>query len=677
VAVLEDGTARVLDIRTGQAVERTLEETLPDSDAPQAIIISAQFDPGGSRILTTAFTINADGQTSGVARLWDAGTGLLRPMNISHARSINTAGFSPDGSLVVTASDDSTARVWDTTTGLPLGAPLQHARPVAWAGFSPDGRRVLTASDDGTAQLWDARSGAGIGAGLWHEGPVTSAAFDADGSAIVTASGHRARTWDARTGVVVETRLRSEEGGAVTLAALSADGAYAATVEGLGSMASRAGLGQGSEQQHGVRVWDSATGQPIGGPLIHAAVVHSITFSPAGPTRLITAAADGTARIWDARTAAPVGNTLRHRGSVRGAAFNGDGTRVITASADGTARIWEASRDQPLTEFNHCDGGPCAQVNAAMFSPDDTQVVTGASDGNARLWNARSGELIATLPLRCEAMRTTEDPASAVTSVSFSPDGTRILTSSNHESLLWDVQTLRAISPCLIHEGALSPPLFGRDEPRNSFQIVTTSTIDPARVWDIQPEPVVRWELPRDSGVRAAAFSGDGRLVTGSGDGTTRIWNVRTGKEAGLTLYRDVQPAWTAFSGNGSRIVTLATDGVARIWDVPAGSPGDAPALARLAEIVAGHAFDDGAGVNSLERSRALAELRSRSSRQPPGESFTDTLAHWLFADPATRTISPVSRITVPEYVARLRREGESGEREAMRLFPWLPPGRR
>jgi hypothetical protein len=110
---------------------------------------------------------------------------------------------------------------------------------------------------------------------------------------------------------------------------------------------------------------------------------------------------------------------------------------------------------------------------------------------------------------------------------------------------------------------------------------------------------------------------------------------------------------------------------------VPAGSPGDAPALARLAEIVAGHAFDDGAGVNSLERSRALAELRSRSSRQPPGESFTDTLAHWLFADPATRTISPVSRITVPEYVARLRREGESGEREAMRLFPWLPPGRR
>jgi hypothetical protein len=219
-------------------------------------------------------------------------------------------------------------------------------------------------------------------------------------------------------------------------------------------------------------------------------------------------------------------------------------------------------------------------------------------------------------------------------------------------------------------------PVFGSDTRRDVPQIVTMSTVDGARLWDVRRELVVRWDLPREIAVLSAAFSGDGRLVTGSRDGASRTWNVRTGKDAGLTLYRETEPVWTAFSRDGSRLLTRLADGAIRIWDLPAGSPADAPDLADLAETVTGHALDT-AGIRHLERSGALAELRNRAARQPPGESFADTLAHWLFADPATRTISPVSRITVPEYVARLRREGESGEREAMRLFPWLSPARR
>jgi WD40 repeat protein len=186
----------------------------------------------------------------------------------------------------------------------------------------------------------------------------------------------------------------------------------------------------------------------------------------------------------------------------------------------------------------------------------------------------------------------------------------------------------------------------------------------------------VRWDVPREIAVLATAFSGDGRLVTGSDDGASRTWNLRTGKDAGLTVHHDADPTWTAFGSNGSRIVTVATDGVARVWDVPMGGREDALKLAELAEAIGGHALDP-AGGQDLRLRGGLAELRNRSARQPAGESFADALAHWLFADPATRTISPVSRITVPEYVARLRREGESGEREATRLFPWLSSGRR
>src|SRR5258706_6418962 len=59
-----------------------------------------------------------------------------------HPKRIRTAAISPDGTRVVTASEDNTARVWNARTGQPISNPMRHADMVLFAGFSPDGRRV-------------------------------------------------------------------------------------------------------------------------------------------------------------------------------------------------------------------------------------------------------------------------------------------------------------------------------------------------------------------------------------------------------------------------------------------------------------------------------------------------------------------------------------------------------
>src|SRR5262249_55785838 len=69
-----------------------------------------------------------------------------------HRGALHRAAFSPDGSAVVTASDDGTARLWNAATCRPIGQPLRHASFVWWAEFSRDGRRVATACADGTAR---------------------------------------------------------------------------------------------------------------------------------------------------------------------------------------------------------------------------------------------------------------------------------------------------------------------------------------------------------------------------------------------------------------------------------------------------------------------------------------------------------------------------------------------
>ncbi|WP_228116604.1 WD40 repeat domain-containing protein [Limnospira indica] len=56
-----------------------------------------------------------------------------------------SATFSPDGSQIVTASQDGTARLWDTQGNL-IAVFQGHQDWVYSASFSPDGKHILTAS---------------------------------------------------------------------------------------------------------------------------------------------------------------------------------------------------------------------------------------------------------------------------------------------------------------------------------------------------------------------------------------------------------------------------------------------------------------------------------------------------------------------------------------------------
>jgi WD40 repeat protein len=54
---------------------------------------------------------------------------------------VMSAAFSPDGTRIVTASDDKTARIRDAGTAKEIAVLRGHDDPLVSAAFSPDGSR--------------------------------------------------------------------------------------------------------------------------------------------------------------------------------------------------------------------------------------------------------------------------------------------------------------------------------------------------------------------------------------------------------------------------------------------------------------------------------------------------------------------------------------------------------
>jgi WD40 repeat protein/serine/threonine protein kinase len=494
-------------------------------------VYAAAFSPDGTRIVTAS--------EDRTARIWDAHTGAQIAVLSGHGDTVDSAAYSPEGTRIITASFDRTARIWDARTGAQIAVLSGHRDRVYSAAYSPDGMRIVTASWDRTARIWDARTGAQIATLSGHTDRVISAAYSPDGVHVVTASWDRtARIWDARSGAPLV--VLSGEGNRVITAAYSPDGTRIVT---------------GSEDKT-VRIWNARTGAQLTVLAGHGRAVEAAAYSPDG-TRIVTASDDGTARIWDALTGQQLAVLSGHSSRVYYASYSPDGARVVTASFDKTARIWDAhTRAQLAVLSGHGD-----RVYSAAYSPDGNRIATASWDKTTRIWDARSQALLTMLSGHTDR----------VTSATYSPDGSRIVTSSYDKTArIWDAKTGAQLTVLAGHEDTVCSAAYSPDGTR----VITASWDKTARIWDAKTGAQLAVLAGHGDAVCSVAYSPDGsRIITASWDRTARVWDARTQAQLAVLADHADRVVSAAYSPDATHIVTASDDKTARIWDARSGAP--------------------------------------------------------------------------------------------------------
>lgn len=241
-----------------------------------------------------------------------------------------------------------------------------------------------------------------------------------------------------------------------------------------------------------------------------------------------------------------------HSDRVDVATFDPSGQRVLTGSTDRTARIWDARSGRLLLTL----GGHRGMITSVAFSSDGMRALT-TSGPTARMWDARSGQLLHELGGDGKGHQ------EIVETGSFSVDGMRVLTAGHdHTARLWDVHSGKLMQTLSGHADRVTVAAFSRD----GRHILTASWDKTARLWDSETGNLERVLEGHTGRLNVAAFAADGQHVaTGGWDGTVRLWDLRTFEPAVLDLGTPVHAL--VFSPDSRWLATTGTDGVLMLWD--------------------------------------------------------------------------------------------------------------
>jgi WD40 repeat protein len=154
-----------------------------------------------------------------------------------------------------------------------------------------------------------------------------------------------------------------------------------------------------------------------------------------------------------------------------------------------------------------------------------------------------------------------------IRTATYSPDGTRILTRTSHETRLWNAS-----------DGPLVGVLYqGKEFVRGAYWspdsrvVVTVGDDHMVRLWDGRSGAALKAFQGYERISSNASFSTDRRWLAMDAGRVVKVWQTETGMLVSTSAEHRLGVTGLAFSPGGKYIASVSVGGTARLWDPASG----------------------------------------------------------------------------------------------------------
>ena len=298
----------------------------------------------------------------------------------------------------------------------------------------------------------------------------------------------------------------------------------------------------------------------------HSNAVTSVAFSPDGAT-LASGSEDKTIEMWKLETGRRWYTLTGHSDWVTCVAFSPDGATLASGGRDKMIHIWDLNKGK----WWYALAGHSDRVAAVAFSPNGQVLASGSRDKSVLLWNLNKGRRMLALIGHAEG----------VEAVAFSADGEFLVSGSRDKTLrLWDWQTGRSICTLAEHGDWVRSTVFAGNFPHPNHTrgglgkgliLVSGSRDGTAKLWRVDTQEgrgsLLRSFRDNSGDVLCVALSPDGRvLASGSRDGTVYLWDAQAGGLLEILSGHGGEVLSVAFSADGGSLASGGGDRTVKIW---------------------------------------------------------------------------------------------------------------